>query len=80
MKSTARAVLFVLVWICQRRGVEGRVSENSPGDCFPAPPLRPQTGDSPRLHQNEKHRESGAFCFGMDLPAEKHTRAGVLFR
>jgi len=29
-----------------KEGIEGRVSENAPGEHFPAPPLRPQAGDS----------------------------------
>ena len=32
-------------------GLEGRVLENSPVDCFPAPPLRPQAGKSLHPHQ-----------------------------
>ena len=42
-------------------GLEGRVLENSPVDCFPAPPLRPQTGKS--LHPHQKLVERRAFSF-----------------
>ena len=42
-------------------GLEGRVSENSPVDCFPAPPLRPQAGKS--LHPHKKLVERRAFFF-----------------
>jgi len=55
-------------------GLEGRVLENSPVDCFPAPPLRPQTGKS--LHPHQKLVERRAFFFFIPkAPAE----AGAFF-
>jgi hypothetical protein len=54
------------------QGLEGCVLKNSPGDCFSAPPLRPQAGKS-RLPHQASWRETptrkstilldGAFCF-----------------
>ena len=40
-------------------GLEGRVLENSPVDCFPAPPLRPQAGKS--LHPHQKACQMTSF-------------------
>ena len=42
-------VPLFLVWM---QGLEGCVLKNSPGDCFSAPPLRPQAGKSRLPHQN----------------------------
>ena len=43
-----------LLFVCEdkKKGVEGRVLENSPVDCFPAPPLRPQAG-KPTISQKQ---------------------------
>ena len=60
-------------------GLEGRVSENSPVDCFPAPPLRPQAGKS--LHPHQKLVERRAFFFfhyRMKSPKDP-TPSGFLF-
>ena len=54
-------------------GVEGRVLENSPVDCFPAPPLRPQPGKS--LHPHQKLVERRAFFHKPRAPA----KTGALF-
>ena len=43
--------IWVLFFFAFDIGLEGCVLENSPVDCFPAPPLRPQTGKSLHPHQ-----------------------------
>ena len=55
-KGTLRVSFLFCLSFCGE--VEGRVLENSPVDCFPAPPLRPQTGDSPHLHHSRPPFES----------------------
>ena len=49
-------------------GLEGRVLENSPVDCFPAPPLRPQAGKSLHPYQSLVSSETRLFLvFANDL-------------
>ena len=69
-------------------GLEGRVLENSPVDCFPAPPLRPQAGKSLHPHQSLVSSETRLFlvftihlCYTEPIKvrrdrhaAEAHTR------
>ena len=56
-------------------GLEGRVLENSPVDCFPAPPLRPQTGKSLHPHQSPC-RKTRTFFFSLN---QGHLQSQVPF-
>jgi hypothetical protein len=49
-------VVLLFFLLIRMKGIEGRVLKNSPGDCFSAPPLRPQAGKSLHPHQTPPNR------------------------
>jgi hypothetical protein len=51
----------LVCFFCVQRGLEGRVLNDSPGDCQIAPQLRPQAGKSFHLH-HEKRQVSTETC------------------